>query len=96
MTQHAALPGHRREFHPAVLIGYDAVSGIAWADALAGGRPVGTCGKALANGKACGRNLAPGQPYEIGKAVWYPAACSEGHETAAHGPRPEKPKKGAA
>ncbi len=94
MSQHPALPGHRREFFPAVLIGYDAVSGLAWAEAVATRRPVGTCGKQLASGKTCGRSLSPGQPYEVGRTVWYPAECAAGHETAAHGPRPEKPKKG--
>jgi hypothetical protein len=83
-------PPRQRVYDRAVLIGHDAVSGIAWDNALKEGLSVGICPR-------CHHPLAPGQPHEIGRAVWYPATCRAAnctYETTAHGPRP--PKKTAA
>lgn len=32
---------------------------------------------------------------EVGAVIWHPAECPAGHETAAHGARPEKERKNA-
>jgi hypothetical protein len=87
---------HRREIWASVCIGYDVVSDILWRAAMAAGQHVGTCGRLNTTGVACGQPLRPGEPYEQGPVWWYPAACALGHETAAHGARPEKAKKGGA
>lgn len=85
---------HRREIWSSLCIGYDTVSGLLWQQARDNGQHVGTCRKLLASGLECGQPLRPGEPYEQGRVVWYPADCAAGHETAAHGARPERPKKG--
>ena len=80
-------------YHPDVLIGHDAVSGIAWDNAIREGLSVGACPQ-------CRRAmLAPGEPYEVGRRVWYPAACRSAtcdYETTGAGPRPPKVAKGEA
>jgi len=75
-----------RVYHPDVLIAHDAVSGIAWDRALRGELTVGACPR-------CQSMLAPGQPYEVGRRVWYPATCRSktcDYETTGAGPRPPK------
>lgn len=86
--------GHRKDIWASLCIGYDAVSGLLWQQARDGGQHVGTCHRRLPTGLECGRPLRPGEPYEVGNVIWYPADCEAGHETAAHGARPEKSKKG--
>lgn len=65
----------------------------AWRNAIATLQHVGTCRR-----PGCGGLLRPGVPYELPGGRWqYPAVCSApscGRETVAHGPRPEKTKKG--
>lgn len=85
---------HRREIWSSLCIGYDAISGLLWQQARDAGQPVGTCHRRLRNNTECGRPLRPGEPYEVGRAIWYPAECDAGHETAGHGARPEKSKGG--
>jgi hypothetical protein len=87
---------HRREIWRSLCTGYDTVSDILWRQAMTANQPVGTCGRLGATGLACGQPLRPGEPYEVGNLWWYPADCAAGHETAAHGARPEKTTKGAA
>jgi hypothetical protein len=85
-------PRHRREIWASLCSGYDEVIDALWRAALEGRQHVGACGK-------CGQPLRPREPYTVGAVTWYPAECTSAscdHETAAHGPRPEKPKKGAA
>lgn len=98
MTQQPLIgrPGHRRNLWARVLDGYDTVVDAAWRDAITASQYVGTCGHLGTSGLTCGQPLRPGEPYEVGALTWYPAACAAGHESSAHGPRPEKTKKGAA
>ncbi len=80
------LVSRQRVYHPDVLIGHDAVSGIAWDQALRGEITIGFCPRDQ-------HPLKPGEPYEIGRTIWYPATCSGAgctFETAGHGPRPPK------
>lgn len=82
---------HRREIWASLCSGYDEVIDQLWRDALEARQFVGACG-------TCGQPLRPREPYTVGALTWYPAECSSttcDHETAAHGPRPEKPKKEA-
>lgn len=90
--QMVGRPRHRREIKASLCSGYDEVIDQLWRDAMTAGEFVGACGK-------CGQPLRPLEPYRAGQLTWYPAACSSAacdHETAAHGPRPEKPKKAGA
>jgi hypothetical protein len=76
----------QRVYHRDVLISHDAVSAIAWDDHLRNGLAVGACPR-------CQRPLKPGQPYEVGRRMWYPADCSSTsctYRTTGHGPRPPK------
>ncbi|BCJ45338.1 hypothetical protein GCM10010168_86070 [Actinoplanes ianthinogenes] len=82
-----------RVYHPDVLIGHDAVSGIEWDRHRREGLTVGACPKCRTS------MLQPGEPYEIGRRVWYPATCRSktcDYETTGAGPRPPKVQKGAA
>jgi predicted amidophosphoribosyltransferase len=79
---------HRREIWASLCIGYDAVSGLLWQQAIDFNQPVGTCSK-------CGQLMRPLPPETHGKRVVYPARCAGcGREVEGMGPRPEKPKKG--
>lgn len=62
----------------------------AWRLAIQLHQHVGTC-------KECGQQLKPSEPDTGGRITFYPAICIGcGHELVGRGPRPEKPKKGAA
>ncbi|MEU8264457.1 hypothetical protein AB0C02_28025 [Micromonospora sp. NPDC048999] len=93
MTQQAPLiptrhgPDIWRRFR---LTGSHHINAAAWEDARAQRHPVGTC-RNLTSDKACGGNLDPGQPYDVGRRQFFPTRCGTcGHETAAPGPAPRK------
>lgn len=80
----------RREIWPSLCIGHDAVSGLLWQQAIDGNQPVGTC-------SICGQFMRPQPPEQVRARIVYPARCAGcGREVEGMGPRPEKPKKGAA
>ena len=94
MTQQPLTSGreHRGGLWSKVLDGDHNVVDAAWKHARDTSQHVGTC-------RRCAQPLKPGEPYEKGPVRWYPAECSSltcDYEIAAHGPRPEMPKKGAA
>jgi predicted amidophosphoribosyltransferase len=81
---------HRREIWSSLCIGYDAVSGLLWQEAIDANQPVGTCSR-------CGQFMRPLDPDKVGQRVVYPARCAGcGREVEGMGARPERPKKGAA
>ncbi|AGL19516.1 hypothetical protein [Actinoplanes sp. N902-109] len=90
--QLVGIPRRRREIWASMCSGRDEVIDADWRAAIAEHQPVGTCGKVTGR-MACGQPLRPGMPYKVGGVTWYPAECPQGHETAAHGARPVKPKK---
>lgn len=75
----------RREIWPALCLSYGIVSGLLWAEAIAGNRPVGTCSR-------CGQFMRPQPPEQVGQRIVYPARCACGREVEGMGPRVEKPK----
>lgn len=94
MTQEPLIrqPGHHGGIWSRVLDANRCVDDTAWRYHLDTRQQVGKC-------RRCNGALMPGEPYQVGARLGYPAECAAAdcdYETAAHGPRPEKPKKGAA
>lgn len=94
MTQQPLIPvpDHHSGIWSRLLDNNRCIDAAAWKHHLETKQYVGKCRRDQ-------QPLNAGDPYTVGYVTWYPAMCSSpncDYETAAHGPRPEKPKKGAA